>query len=133
MPYKSDSQRRWAHTEAGKKALGGEANVHEWDEATKGKKLPEKVKKSENLTKSVPTPPKLGSTLGSTLSAPQNQPKDISKAGKQNVTAKISKPKKPGDAFAPPSVFFGKSEDFNGPKHPSTRRLWDFITKKHKK
>jgi hypothetical protein len=46
MPYKSDAQRRWAHTAAGKKALGGEAGVHEWDEATKGKKLPEKVEKS---------------------------------------------------------------------------------------
>ena len=50
-PYSSDAQRRWAHTEAGKKALGGEAGVHEWDEATKGKKLPEHVKKSEELEK----------------------------------------------------------------------------------
>lgn len=50
-PYKSDAQRRWAHTEAGKKALGGEAGVHEWDEATKGKKLPEKVAKSEDMKK----------------------------------------------------------------------------------
>lgn len=50
MPYKSDAQRRWAHTETGKKALGGDAAVHEWDEATKGKSLPEKVKKSENST-----------------------------------------------------------------------------------
>lgn len=51
MPYKSDSQRRWAHTEAGKKALGGESAVHEWDSATKGKKLPEKVSKSEKQPK----------------------------------------------------------------------------------
>lgn len=48
-PYKSNAQRRWAHTAAGKKALGGNAGVHEWDEATKGKKLPEKVAKSEEL------------------------------------------------------------------------------------
>jgi len=46
MPYSSKAQMRWAHTAAGKKALGGEAGVHEWDEATKGKKLPEKVEKS---------------------------------------------------------------------------------------
>jgi 8-oxo-dGTP pyrophosphatase MutT (NUDIX family) len=46
-PYKSDAQRRWAHTNEGEKSLGGKAAVHEWDEATKGKKLPEKVKKSE--------------------------------------------------------------------------------------
>lgn len=42
MPYKSDRQRRWAHTKTGTKALGGKAKVHEWDEATKGKHLPEK-------------------------------------------------------------------------------------------
>jgi hypothetical protein len=42
-PYVSEAQRRWAHTSSGKKALGGNAGVHEWDEATKGKKLPEKV------------------------------------------------------------------------------------------
>lgn len=46
-PYTSDAQRRWAHTAAGTKALGGKSHVHEWDEATKGKKLPEHVKKSE--------------------------------------------------------------------------------------
>ena len=50
-PYSSEAQRRWAHTAAGKKALGGEAGVHEWDEATKGKKLPEKVSKTEDLEK----------------------------------------------------------------------------------
>lgn len=45
MPYKSNSQRRWAHTRSGIKALGGKAKVAEWDAASKGKKLPEKVKK----------------------------------------------------------------------------------------
>lgn len=45
MPYKSDSQRRWAHTAKGEKALGGPEGVNEWDQASKGKKLPEKVKK----------------------------------------------------------------------------------------
>jgi len=50
-PYSSDAQRRWAHTKAGKEALGGEAAVHEWDEATKGKKLPEKVGKAEDMKK----------------------------------------------------------------------------------
>jgi hypothetical protein len=50
--YKSEAQRRWAHTAAGKKALGGNAGVHEWDEATKGKNLPEKVAKSEEEPKS---------------------------------------------------------------------------------
>ncbi len=45
MPYESKAQERWAHTEEGTKALGGKKKVHEWDEATKGKKLPEKKKK----------------------------------------------------------------------------------------
>lgn len=46
-PYTSDAQRRWAHTENGEKALGGPKKVHEWDESSKGKKLPEHVKKDE--------------------------------------------------------------------------------------
>jgi hypothetical protein len=50
MPYKSDQQRKWAHTATGKKALGGEAAVHEWDEATKGKKLPKYAKKEKMVT-----------------------------------------------------------------------------------
>jgi len=45
-PFVSEAQRRWGHTTAGKQALGGSAGVHEWDEATKGKKLPEKVGKN---------------------------------------------------------------------------------------
>lgn len=52
MPYSSDKQRKWAHTEAGKKALGGEGAVKEWDNASKGKDLPEKkFKKINNAIK----------------------------------------------------------------------------------
>jgi len=40
MPYTSQKQRAWAHTDAGTKALGGPAKVHEWDQASKGKDLP---------------------------------------------------------------------------------------------
>jgi hypothetical protein len=43
MPYESDAQRRWAHTKKGVKALGGKDKVAEWDQASKGKKLPERV------------------------------------------------------------------------------------------
>lgn len=75
-------------------------------------------------------PPALGSTLGSSLGKSPSQPKDISKVGKQGVTAKMPKAKKPGDAFAPPSVFF-KSEN-NEPKHPNLKKMWAFIHKKHK-
>lgn len=47
MPYVSERQRRWAHTPTGIKALGGKKAVEEWDKATKGKKLPKKVKKNK--------------------------------------------------------------------------------------
>lgn len=50
MPYKSKAQERWAHTAAGTKALGGKEKVAEWDSASKGKKLPEKVKKKKKGT-----------------------------------------------------------------------------------
>jgi hypothetical protein len=43
MPFKSKLQERWAHTAEGTKALGGPTKVKEWDEATKGKSIPEKV------------------------------------------------------------------------------------------
>ena len=46
-PYASEAQRKWAHTAAGKKALGGEKAVRHWDVASRGKKLPEKVDKAE--------------------------------------------------------------------------------------
>lgn len=48
MPYKSDAQRKWAHSASGIKALGGKAKVAEWDAASKGKKLPKKIKKNKS-------------------------------------------------------------------------------------
>lgn len=45
-PYHSEAQRRWAHTSAGTKALGGKKAVKEWDESSRGLKLPEKAVKS---------------------------------------------------------------------------------------
>lgn len=47
MPWKSKKQRAWGHSPAGTKALGGKKAVEEWDKATKGKKLPKKVKKGK--------------------------------------------------------------------------------------
>jgi len=43
MPWKSEAQRRWGHTAKGRRALGGEKAVREWDKASAGVKLPEKV------------------------------------------------------------------------------------------
>lgn len=47
MPWKSKKQRAWGHSPEGIKALGGKKAVEEWDKATKGKKLPKKVKKNK--------------------------------------------------------------------------------------
>ncbi|HET8635601.1 MAG TPA: hypothetical protein VFL96_02005, partial [Acidobacteriaceae bacterium] len=44
MPYRSVAQERWAHTPEGQKALGGPQAVAEWDAASKGIKLPNRVK-----------------------------------------------------------------------------------------
>ena len=46
MPFKSEAQRKWAHTKEGTKALGGKKAVEEWERATKGK-LPKYAKKKQ--------------------------------------------------------------------------------------
>lgn len=43
MPYKSEAQRRFFNSEAGKEKLG-EAEVEHWNKESEGMKLPEKVK-----------------------------------------------------------------------------------------
>lgn len=47
MPFKSESQRRWAYTKEGTKALGGKKAVAEWEKSTGKRKLPEYVKKGK--------------------------------------------------------------------------------------
>jgi len=47
MPYVSEQQRKWAHTKAGTKALGGKKAVAEWDKATGNKKLPKVAPKKK--------------------------------------------------------------------------------------
>jgi len=46
MPAKSKSQLRWVNSPAGHEALG-DKGVKEWDTASKGLKLPEKVGKKK--------------------------------------------------------------------------------------
>jgi len=43
MPYKSDAQRKFFHTDTAKKKGITSAVVKEFDQASKGMKLPEKV------------------------------------------------------------------------------------------
>jgi hypothetical protein len=47
MPYKSEQQRKWAHTKSGMKALGGAEKVAEWDKESEGMKLPGKITKAK--------------------------------------------------------------------------------------
>ena len=47
MPYKSDAQRRFFHSPGAKKAGISQKTVREFDQASKGKKLPEKVRKAK--------------------------------------------------------------------------------------
>jgi hypothetical protein len=44
MPYKSDAQRRFFHTPTARKAGISKATVKEFDSASRGMKLPEKVR-----------------------------------------------------------------------------------------
>ena len=48
MPFKSEAQRRWAHTKAGTRALGGKKAVAEWEKATGDKKLPKYASKKKS-------------------------------------------------------------------------------------
>lgn len=48
MPYASESQRRFFHTDSAKKAGISEADVKEFDQASKGKDLPEKKKAKDS-------------------------------------------------------------------------------------
>lgn len=47
MPFKSEAQRRWAHTRQGTKALGGKKAVAEWEKATGDRKLPKYANKKK--------------------------------------------------------------------------------------
>jgi hypothetical protein len=51
MAFKSEAQRRWASTPEGMQALGGKQKVQEWNEASKDLRLPERVKRSQNVSK----------------------------------------------------------------------------------
>ena len=53
MPYKSEAQRRFFNSSAGKEKIGKE-NVEEWNKESKGRKnLPEKVSSKDALRKAL--------------------------------------------------------------------------------
>jgi hypothetical protein len=47
MPYKSEAQRRFFHSEGARKAGITPAMVQEWDDASRGEKRPERAHKKE--------------------------------------------------------------------------------------
>lgn len=53
MPYKSDAQRRFFHSSGAKKAGITPSTVKEYDKASKGKDLPEKVSKFSKIKKAM--------------------------------------------------------------------------------
>lgn len=52
MPYSSEAQRRYFHANADKLKAQG-VDVKEWDDASKGKKLPERKKPKPTFTQRV--------------------------------------------------------------------------------
>ena len=77
MPYVSDAQRRLFHAKANRGEIS-KATVHHWDEATKGKKLPEHVKKGA-----------VGSISTSTGLSSQRPPMDVSKLLRQTRPGRV--------------------------------------------
>lgn len=51
MPYKSKAQQGFFHTKTAQKKGITKATVKEFDKASKGKKLPKKIKKSKQTIK----------------------------------------------------------------------------------
>ena len=49
MPYKSDAQRRFFHTDTAKRQGISSKTVQEFDQASKGMKLPRKVSKGRSV------------------------------------------------------------------------------------
>lgn len=52
MPYQSDAQRKYFNANRAKLEKQG-VNVDEWNEASKGKKLPEKKKHKTGMSKGI--------------------------------------------------------------------------------
>lgn len=97
-PYRSEAQRRWAHTEAGKASI----DTKEWDKESKGKKLPDRVKKAlqkAGLMPKMPSTPKAGSNVGGTsgttkggIHSPKTATTDFNLKAKTQITAPGAKP-----------------------------------------
>ena len=52
MPFVSRAQQRWGNSPVGRKALGGQAAVDEWNDATpKGDSVPQRVGKINKMRK----------------------------------------------------------------------------------
>ena len=79
MPYKSDAQRRKFHAMLKRGEISKET-VDEWDEASKGKKLPERV--GNKRTKKRTTKPRGGIKRGKKSN--KKRPKGAKRSTKRN-------------------------------------------------
>lgn len=117
-PYVSEAQRRWAHTEAGKEALGGAKAVSHWDKESKGKDLPERKKKKlskydSNVRKALTASCGLGSAPSS-----KTQGEAIAKT---EVRRALPRPK-----------FFDSHKGLIPKDHPDHEKALDHIQREHR-
>lgn len=100
MPYKSDAQRRFFHSEGARKAGITPAMVAEWDEASRGLKLPDTVEKKADLVALL-----LGKVAAQSLMAAQqttrmNTPKSNAPKGPNPMSNTSTKPQElPGSLY----------------------------------
>ena len=101
--------------------------MHEWDEATKGKDLPERVGKSaDEIAKSI--------FISASSGMPKSQTTVPNPAKVGSTAVKTPKSKQLPGPGAKPSVFFKTEiEEFAHVKHPTLCKLRDFVMRKHRK
>lgn len=80
MPYSSDAQRKFFHTDTAKKAGITGAEVKEFDQASKGKELPEHVKKMDEGGIAEPDDKKFATEIGQGITEGINHDSDAVKS-----------------------------------------------------
>lgn len=98
MPYKSDAQRKFFHTDTAKDAGITGAEVKEFDKASKGKELPEHVKKMDEGGVAEPDDKKFVTDLGKGISDGINHDSD---AVKSYLSSKFAALLHPGQQQVP--------------------------------
>ena len=122
-PYVSDAQRRFFHSSGAKKAGLTAKDVKHWDEASKGKKLPEKVAKLEPPSGAAsPHMPKQPQGAAPMVKPSHNPQAAQNKQGQvtfKQKFGKLAKPKAPANYFQNKLANVAKSEF-----HVTTEQLY---------